>query len=102
MRHHHSGAARHDPLQRSLHHSLALAVEGAGGLVQQEHAGVADDGARDGHALLLAAAQLHAALANISVVPVGGTASGPRMGGWWWWWWWWSNEERTFTKHSDS
>ena len=43
-------------------HLLALAVQGAGGLVQQQDAGVPDDCACNGDPLLLAAAQLAATL----------------------------------------
>jgi hypothetical protein len=36
-------------------------------LVQQQNLGILQDGARDGHALLLAAAELDAALADLGV-----------------------------------
>ncbi len=44
---------------------------GEGHLVEEEDAGLGEDGARDGHALLLAAAQADAALAHLGVEPLG-------------------------------
>jgi len=55
--------ARHAARQPCLHNGLALGVQRAGGLVQEQHAWLPDDGARDRDARLLAAAQLHAAAA---------------------------------------
>ena len=40
-------------------------------LVEQDDGGRLEDGSRDGDALLLAAAQLQAALTNLSIVAVG-------------------------------
>ena len=50
---------------------LRLGVEGTGGLVEQQHAWVHEEGARDGDALLLAAAQPHAPLADERLVTLG-------------------------------
>jgi hypothetical protein len=58
----------HQVLQGILHQALALGVEGAGGLVQQQQRRVAQDGAGHGDALALAAGQAHAALAEEGVV----------------------------------
>ena len=42
-----------------LEHAFGeLGVKGAGGLVEEQHVGVQGQGARDGHALLLAAGEL--------------------------------------------
>ena len=51
-----------------LHQRLALGVERAGRLVEQQDRRVAQDGAGDGDALALAAGQRHAALAEQGVV----------------------------------
>mmetsp|Transcript_78054 Transcript_78054/g.221315 ORF Transcript_78054/g.221315 Transcript_78054/m.221315 type:complete len:252 (+) Transcript_78054:287-1042(+) len=51
-----------------LHLPLGLRVQGAGGLVQQQHLRVADHGAGDGDALLLAAAERGPALAHRGLV----------------------------------
>ena len=42
-------------VQRRLHHLLGLAVQRAGGLVQEQDLGVAQEGARDSDALFLSA-----------------------------------------------
>ena len=49
---------------------LALGVEGGGGLVEDEHAGVPQDRPRDRDALLLPAAQPHPALPHLGRVPL--------------------------------
>ena len=71
------GAALLQLLQRLLDEVLALAVERRGGLVEDEDAGVAEDGAGDRDALALAAAELDAALADDGVVGVGEFADKP-------------------------
>mmetsp|Transcript_100078 Transcript_100078/g.169003 ORF Transcript_100078/g.169003 Transcript_100078/m.169003 type:complete len:813 (+) Transcript_100078:1867-4305(+) len=63
-------AALHHVVQCLLHDHLALAVQGACGLVQQQDLGVFDDGAGDGDPLLLATAQLPPGLAHLCVVAV--------------------------------
>mmetsp|Transcript_29011 Transcript_29011/g.81160 ORF Transcript_29011/g.81160 Transcript_29011/m.81160 type:complete len:411 (-) Transcript_29011:664-1896(-) len=70
MGNHERGAAPHDPLQSLLHQSLALGVERAGGLVQQQHSGVLQHSPGYGYPLLLAPAQLDALLADLRVVAV--------------------------------
>ena len=50
---------------------LGLGVEGGGGLVEEEDFRVPEEGAGDGDALLLAAGDADAALADASVVAVG-------------------------------
>ena len=59
------GAARGKALQRALHEALADSVQRAGGLVQQQQAGVLEQRARNCNALLLPAAELHALLAHL-------------------------------------
>lgn len=61
MRHGDGRAAALGLLQRGLHHLLRLGVERRGSFVEEEQAGVADEGARDGDALALAARELGAA-----------------------------------------
>ena len=65
------GAAEFGPIERPLHHPLAGVVESARRLVQQQYARIAEESARDRNALLLAAGQLHAALAHLGLVAVG-------------------------------
>jgi hypothetical protein len=65
---HQRGAPGHQPFQRLLHHVLALGVEGRGGLVEQQHRGVLQQGAGDGDALLLAAGEPRATLAELALV----------------------------------
>ncbi len=61
----------HQPVQRLQHQGLALRVERAGRLVEDEHRRVAQHGPGDGNPLSLAAGQLHAALADARLVAVG-------------------------------
>mmetsp|Transcript_13789 Transcript_13789/g.27276 ORF Transcript_13789/g.27276 Transcript_13789/m.27276 type:complete len:224 (+) Transcript_13789:1653-2324(+) len=61
---------RHDAFKRVLNNLLALAVEGAGGLIQEQHLGVSDDGSGYGDALLLPPAQLRAALPDLGIILV--------------------------------
>ena len=67
------GASLHEEVEAVLDHGLGLGVEGAGGLVEDEDAGVGQDGAGDGKALALAAGELDAALANDGFVLLGET-----------------------------
>ena len=77
-------------IERLLHEVLALGVERARGLVEDEDARILQDGARDGDALLLPAGELHAALADErrvalgeardEVVGVGGAGGGLDLG----------------------
>ena len=60
------GAPRHQALERQLHHALALGVERARRLVEQQDRPIGEDRARDREALPLAAGQAHAALAEIA------------------------------------
>mmetsp|Transcript_15524 Transcript_15524/g.39457 ORF Transcript_15524/g.39457 Transcript_15524/m.39457 type:complete len:276 (+) Transcript_15524:40-867(+) len=71
--HHDDGPApgQHERIQRLLDGGLALRVQGAGGLVQQHHLGLADEHPGEGEPLALAAAQLHAALAHHGAVALG-------------------------------
>ena len=66
-----AGAADDQLLERALDRRLGFVVDGAGGLVQDQDARVADDGARQGDALALPAGELLAALADLGVVAVG-------------------------------
>ena len=58
-------------VQRLLHGALGLVVQRAGGLVEHQHRRVAQDRPGDGDALLLAAGEAVAALADDGVVAVG-------------------------------
>ena len=62
------GAALGEALEGGLHEALAHRVQGARGLVEEQQAGVLQERARDGDALLLAAAQLHTALTHLRAV----------------------------------
>jgi hypothetical protein len=68
VRDHDGGARLHEVVQRRLHDALARRVERRRRLVQQQHARVAQQRARDGDALLLAARQLDALVAHLRVV----------------------------------
>ena len=59
-----TGAAFHETFQCFIGGPLALGVEGGGGFVEQEDAGIGQNGAGDGDALALAAGQLGAARAD--------------------------------------
>ena len=61
-------------------HLLARVVERAGGLVEQHDAGLLDDGARDGDALLLPARELAAAQPHLLRVRGLGFGSGLGQG----------------------
>lgn len=71
MGHDDHGAAPAGALKGGLDELLALRVERAGGLVEEQHVGLADEGAGNGHALLLAARERDAAGANVGVVALG-------------------------------
>ena len=57
----------HQPFQRLLHGTLALRIQRAGGLVEQQYRRVLEQGAGDGDALLLAAGQACTAFAELAV-----------------------------------
>ncbi len=59
---HEGRASVHEPPQGVLDEDLALRVQGAGRLVEQQDRGVAQDGPGQGDALALAARELHAPL----------------------------------------
>ena len=61
-------APLHQAIERGLHQSLALGIERAGRFVEQQDRRIAQDGARDGDALALAAGKPRAALAEERVV----------------------------------
>ena len=65
MSHDDSGASLTRFVQRLLHHRLALGVQRRRGFVQQEDLGIAHQGSGDGDALLLATAELGAALSDL-------------------------------------
>ena len=67
MRDHQRGAPAHQALERVLDQGLALGVERGGRLVEQQQRRVAQDRARDGDALALAAGQRDPALADRGV-----------------------------------
>ena len=90
MRDDQHGAPGHQPLERELDHALALGVERARRLVQQQDRTIGEDRARDREPLPLPAGQAHAALAEIAGVPLrqlrdefggeGGLARGAHLG----------------------
>ena len=63
--------ALREPLERGLHRALGLRVERRGGLVEDEDRGIAQDRPRDRDALLLAAREPVAALADDGLVALG-------------------------------
>ena len=65
------GPALRQLVERGLHRPLGLGVQRAGGLVEDEHGRVAQDRAGDRDALLLAAREAVAALADDGVVALG-------------------------------
>ena len=67
------GAALHEEVEAVLDEGFGFGVEGAGGFVENEDAGVGEYGAGDGEALALAAGELDAALADDGVVALGET-----------------------------
>ena len=64
-------ARAHDALERALHDRLALGVERARRLVEDQDPRVLQQRARDGQALPLAAGEVDAALAEPRAVAVG-------------------------------
>ena len=64
------GAALHQSLQGLLHQTLALGVEGRGGLVEDEDGRVLEDGTGDADALALTAGEATTTVANHGVVAV--------------------------------
>src|SRR5208337_2723104 len=65
------GASTHQVGKAALDDGLRLGVETGGRLVENEDAGIGQDGAGDGEALALAAAELYAALANDGLIAIG-------------------------------
>ena len=61
-------AEPHERLEGALHLALALGVEGAGGLVEDQDGRVLEEGAGDGEALPLAAREQRPLLADLGVV----------------------------------
>ena len=70
MRDHDRRPSAHEPVEGLLHQILALVVERARGLVEQEDACVAQDRARDGDPLALPDRETHATLAHDRVPPL--------------------------------
>ena len=64
-------AVARDPVERRLDLALGMDVEGRGRLVEDQDRRRLEDGAGDGDALLLAAGELQAALADLGRVAVG-------------------------------
>mmetsp|Transcript_67009 Transcript_67009/g.132815 ORF Transcript_67009/g.132815 Transcript_67009/m.132815 type:complete len:208 (-) Transcript_67009:1003-1626(-) len=58
----------HQPIDRLLDHMLALSVQSARRLVEEEHVRIDEQRPRDGDALLLTAGELHATLAHLGRV----------------------------------
>ena len=67
VRDHDGGALLHQPRERVLHQRLAFGIERGGRLVEQQERRVAQDRARNGDALALAAGQRDAAFADRGV-----------------------------------
>src|SRR5690606_3959891 len=65
------GAAAGDAVELGLDRLFGARVERRGGLVEDQDGGVLEQRAGDGHALLLAAGELEAALAHRAVVALG-------------------------------
>ncbi len=65
------GATLLETLQRLHDHRLGLHIDGARGLVQNEHRAVLQKGAGDGDALALAARELDPALSYLGVIALG-------------------------------
>ena len=65
---HQCGALVHESFERLLHQSLALAVEGRCGLVEDENGRILEYGAGNGYALALSAGETAATVADRSVV----------------------------------
>jgi hypothetical protein len=68
MCNHDSCAALACAVQGCLHDLLAVDVDGGGSLVKDQDLGLLDDGACDGDALALAAAQFEAGLSNDGII----------------------------------
>ena len=66
-----AGAALHQPVHGLLDLDLRAGVHVGGGLVQNEHGGVAEHGAGDGDKLPLALGDVHAVVGQHGVIPVG-------------------------------
>ncbi len=76
------GAAGHDGAQRLVDLVLDAGVHGGGGVVEEEQAGVGEEGAGEGDALALAAGEGEPLLADLGVVPGGqGVDESFRLGG---------------------
>ncbi len=90
MRDDQHGAPGHQPLERELDHALALGVQRAGRLVQQQDRTIGENRPRDREPLPLPAGQSHAALAEVAGIPLrqlrdefcseGGLARGAHLG----------------------
>src|SRR5579872_5444859 len=63
-----SSAARHQATQRALNQKLRFHVQTGGGLIQDKHARVSNDGTGDGNALPLAGRKLNPILSDPGLV----------------------------------
>ena len=61
----------HEPVQGVLHDALAFRIEGRRGFVQDQDAGVLQDGPGNGDALPLAAGNVYTPVAQLGLVPLG-------------------------------
>ena len=61
----------HQACQRGLHGALGFGIQCAGGLIEQEYLRIAQDRARNGDTLSLAAGQPHAFFTQKSIEPFG-------------------------------
>src|SRR5687768_11810398 len=68
MRNDDTGATDRESLERALNRGLRFIVDGTGGLVEQQNAGIADDGSRQRNALPLPSRQPLPSLTDRRVV----------------------------------
>jgi hypothetical protein len=71
MRDDESGAVLHQVIQRFADLGFGLRVHGRGGVIEDQDARILQQGARNGHALLLPAGERHAFFTDHGVVAIG-------------------------------
>ena len=70
MRNDEGGSPLHEMIERFLDEMLALGIQGAGGLIEDEESGVLEQGSSNGNALLLSARQSDASFTDRGLVPL--------------------------------
>lgn len=68
VRHHNHGATLAGALKGCLYQLLAFGIQRAGGLVEKQNVGAADQRASNGNALFLTSGECHTSGANVCVV----------------------------------